>query len=61
MYLTFTLTVDSTYTQYSKKTSKSTTTSTRPSSYFIDDEINYHFYPNNILNDQIFIMEEVRL
>ena len=54
MYFTFTLTVDSTYTQYSKKTSKSTTTSTRTSSYFIDDEINYHFYPNNILNDPNF-------
>ena len=49
MYFTFTLTVSynsAHYTRISKKSS-----STRPSSYFIDDEINYQFYPNNILND----------
>ena len=49
MYFTFTLTVDE-YTARERKRSSSST-STKPSSEFIKDKINYQFYPNNILND----------
>ena len=50
MYFTFTLSVEGATKQGTKRSS-SKSTSTRPSSDYIDDEIYYQFYPNNIIND----------